>query len=219
LKELPTGRTSKILASGGVPKTCFRKHQKTLDFLPRHFRGHFWVKTDLRAERAEKPPNPQKPENDPKKTPLVRGSSSFTPRNVLIKNPPPPLTLKFLGFWGFGFFSWFFENGCFGSPGLGDRSGVGWSWLGGRVGSMEDLGMVITISSTPKTRPPKIGGTPKKRGPNPKTPKKGQKPPNVSKIPFLRRKVWGTGAFMPFRHKWAHPPPPPPQKPCKRQIS
>ena len=33
---------------------------------------------------------PQKPKKDPKKTPFVRGSSSFTPRNVLIKNPTPP---------------------------------------------------------------------------------------------------------------------------------
>ena len=36
------------------------------------------------------PKRPKKAKNDPKKTPLVRGSCSITPRNVLIKNPPPP---------------------------------------------------------------------------------------------------------------------------------
>ena len=86
---------------------------------------------ELREKRAEKPSNPKKPKNDPKKTPLVRGSSSFTPRNVLIKNPPPPQNPEFLGFRDFGFFSWFFENDRFGSPGLGARSGVGWGRRGG----------------------------------------------------------------------------------------
>lgn len=73
---------------------------------------------------------------------------------------------------------------------------------------MEDLGMVITISSTPKTRSPGFSKTLAMGPQNSNFPKKGQKPPNVSKISILRRKIGGTGAFMPFRHKWAHPPTP-----------
>jgi hypothetical protein len=82
-----------------------------------------------------------------------------------------------LGFWDFGFFSWFFENDRFGSPGLGDRSGIAWRGRGGRVGSMEDLGMVITISITPKTRPPKILKTPQNWGSKLENPQKWPKTP------------------------------------------